>query len=111
MALQLFPDISKTTSVSDGTKYAYIHVPAADTSKPTFLLLHGFPSATFDWRHIMPMLTERKYGIIAPDLLGYGDSDKPTDVAAYSFERMAGHVVEIIKAEGLTQVIGVGHDW
>lgn len=111
MALQLFPQSSKITAVSDGTKYAYIHIPPADPSKPTLLLLHGFPSTSFDWRHVIPLLTEHKYGILAPDLLGYGDSDKPADVAAYSFKRMADHVQEILQGEGLNQVVGVAHDW
>ncbi|KAL1849810.1 hypothetical protein Plec18167_008429 [Paecilomyces lecythidis] len=111
MALQIFPDISKKTTVSDGTSYAYISVPAADANKPTFLLLHGFPSSSYDWRRIVPKLKEDGYGIIAPDLLGYGDSDKPEEVEAYALKRMADHVKEIVQIEGLKQVIGVGHDW
>lgn len=110
MALQLFPEVSKTTTVSDGTNYAYIHIPPADSTKPTFLLLHGFPSSTFEWRHVVPILKAHKYGVLAPDLLGYGDTDKPADLAAYQNKRMSDHVVEILQAEGLTQVIGVGHD-
>lgn len=112
MALQLFPYfIGKTTAVGDGTKYSYIHIPAADSDKPTFLLLHGFPSTRYDWRHVVPLLKEHDYGVLAPDLLGYGDSDKPTDVEAYSLKRMTDHIVELIAIEGLEQVIGVGHDW
>ncbi|EED14642.1 epoxide hydrolase, putative [Talaromyces stipitatus ATCC 10500] len=111
MALHLFPEISKTTTVRDGTKYSYIHVPPSDSNKPTFLLLHGFPSTSYDWRHVLPLLKDRGYGVIAPDLLGYGDSDNPAEVEAYSIKRMADHVIEVILSEGLEQVIGVGHDW
>lgn len=111
MALQLFPEISKITAVRDGTKYAYIHILATDSKKPTFLLLHGFPSTTYDWRHVVPLFKELGCGVLAPDLLGYGDSDKPEDVEAYSFKRMADHIVELVVGEGLEQVIGVGHDW
>lgn len=110
MALQVFPDISKIGAVRDGTKYAYIYIPAADKN-PTFLLLHGFPSTSYDWRHIVPLLREHNYGVLVPDLLGYGDSDKPTDVEAYSLKRMADHIVELVIGEGLEQVVGVGHDW
>jgi soluble epoxide hydrolase / lipid-phosphate phosphatase len=110
MALELFPNIAKTTKVSDGTTYAYVRVPATD-SKPTFVLLHGFPGFSYDWRHVIPRLTAEGYGVIAPDLLGYGDTDKPTDIPSYSFARMASHIVEIVKQEGLDKVIGVGHDW
>lgn len=59
----------------------------------------------------MPRLKESGYGIIAPDLLGYGDTDKPTEVSEYSFKRMANDVAELIEIEKLTKVIGVGHDW
>ncbi|KUL82401.1 hypothetical protein ZTR_10326 [Talaromyces verruculosus] len=111
MALQLFPEISKITTVRDGTKYAYIHIPPADTNRPTFLLLHGFPSTSYDWRHVVPLLKKLGYGVLVPDLLGYGDSDKPADLEAYSFKRMADHLVELVVGKGLEQVIGVGHDW
>lgn len=111
MALQLYADISKTTTTSDGTNYTYICIPAATATKPTFLLLHGFPSSSFDWRHIVPKLKERGYGIIAPDLLGYGDTDKPVEVEAYSHKRMSDQIIEILEVEGLKKVIGVGHDW
>uniref|UniRef100_A0A093V6D5 Bifunctional epoxide hydrolase 2 n=1 Tax=Talaromyces marneffei PM1 TaxID=1077442 RepID=A0A093V6D5_TALMA len=110
MALQLFPDVSKTTAVRDGTKYSYIYIPAAESTKPAFLLLHGFPSTSYDWRHVVPLLQELKYGILAPDLLGYGDSDKTTDVEAYSLKRMADHILELVVGEGLERVVGVGHD-
>lgn len=111
MTLQLFSQISKIIAVRDGTKYAYIHIPAADSKKPTFLLLHGFPSTSYDWRHVVPLLEELGCGIIAPDLLGYGDSDKPVDIEAYSLKRMANQIIDLVIGEGLEQVIGVGHDW
>ncbi|KAH8695501.1 Alpha/Beta hydrolase protein [Talaromyces proteolyticus] len=99
MAVQIFPSISNKATLSDGTTYAYIRVPA--DHKPTFLLLHGFPSSSYDWRHIVPMLTEHGYGVIAPDLLGYGDSDKSKDYTDYS--------LSLVRHEGLNHVIGVGH--
>ncbi|KAF1832753.1 putative epoxide hydrolase [Decorospora gaudefroyi] len=111
MALQLFPNTSKSVMLEDGTTYAYISIPASSPSRPTFLLLHGFPSSSFDWRRVIPLLADDGYGVIAPDLLGYGDTDKPTEVAAYSQKRIADHVKELVLKEGIKQVIGVGHDW
>lgn len=111
MALQLHPDVSKTTTTSDGTTYAYIRIPAATPTNPTFLLLHGFPSSSFEWRHMVPRLKGKGYGIVAPDLLGYDDTDKPVEVEAYSHKRMADQIIEILEVEGLKRVIGVGHDW
>ena len=52
------------------------------------------------------------YGVLAPDLLGYGDTDKPEGLEAYRMKRMCGHMVEILGHEGLQgKVIGVAHDW
>ena len=110
MALTIFPDISKHITLQDKTSYAYIYI-AASGSKPTFLLLHGFPSSSYDWRHQIRQLSSTGYGVLVPDLLGYGDSDKPVEIEAYSLKRMSGHVDEILKREGLERVIGVGHDW
>ena len=110
MALSCFPKISKHIELSDGTHYAYAYA-AASASKPTFLLLHGFPSSSYDWRHQVTALAAKGFGVLVPDLLGYGDTDSPADVEAYSFRRMSDHLAEILINEGIEKVIGVGHDW
>ena len=111
MALHAFPSTSKSIRLDDGTVYAVVHIPPTDSKKPTFLLLHGFPSSSWDWRHQISQLHEAGYGVIAPDLLGYGDTDKPEDLDAYSMKRMSGHMADILRREGLHKVVGVGHDW
>ena len=110
MALQAFPSISESLRLSDGTTYAFVFSPAVKP-KPTFLLLHGFPSSSWDWRHQIAPLKEAGYGVLAPDLLGYGDTDKPDELEAYSIKRMSGHMIEILQAKGLELVVGVAHDW
>lgn len=110
MALSCFPNISKGIELADGTHYAYAYA-AASASKPTFLLLHGFPSSSYDWRHQVHALTAKGFGVLVPDLLGYGDTDSPVEVEAYSLKRMSGHLTEIMTNEGIEKVIGVGHDW
>lgn len=77
IALFCFPDISKRVELKDGTCYAYSYVRAV-ALKPTFLLLHGFPSANYEWRHQIKFLSSRGFGVLAPDLLGYGDTDSPS---------------------------------
>ncbi|MCJ1315864.1 hypothetical protein MMC15_001184, partial [Xylographa vitiligo] len=109
MATKAFPGRSKVIQLDDGTSYAYVHVAASD-SKPTFLLLHGFPSSSYDWRHQISELAAAGHGILAPDLLGYGDTDKPVEVEKYSFKNMCEHVAGILKKEKPGKVIGVGHD-
>lgn len=95
----------------DGTNYVYSYSPAANESRPTFLLLHGYPSSRHGWRHQLSALAPLGYGVLAPDMLGMGDSDKPTDLEAYRSKRVSGHLKELLDHESLRQVIGVGHDW
>ncbi|KAK4450900.1 putative hydrolase [Podospora aff. communis PSN243] len=110
MASLAFPKWAKKATLSDGTTYGYIHVPAAD-SKPTFLLLHGAPSSSYIWHHQVEALPKAGFGVIAPDLLGYGDTDKPEDEGPYQMHRMAPQIHELVtQSIGIDKVIGVGHD-
>lgn len=110
MARQQYPNDSKLVQVSDTISYAYVYKPAQQ-NKPTFLLLHGFPSSSYDWRHQIADLSAAGYGVLAPDLLGYGDTSKPEAKEEYDGKKMSGHLVKVLDAEGLEKVIGVGHDW
>ena len=74
---------------------------------PPVILLHGFPETSFAWRHQIPALAER-YRVIAPDLRGYGETDKPA--AGYDKRTMAQDVVALMDALGLPKVALVGHD-
>ncbi len=71
------------------------------------VLLHGFPQTGHMWRKVMPALAER-YTVVAPDLRGYGDSDRPP--AGYDKRRMAADIADLIQALGLGTVLLVGHD-
>ncbi|EKM57396.1 uncharacterized protein PHACADRAFT_255121 [Phanerochaete carnosa HHB-10118-sp] len=64
-----------------------------------------------DWRHIVPHLKEKGYGVLAPDMLGYGETAKPTDPAAYVPSLISKDLVDILDAEKLDKVVAVGHDW
>lgn len=100
----------KTCVTQDGTKYAYYRVEA-EKGKPTFLLFHGFPSTANEWHNQISDLKNAGYGVVCPDMLGYGDTDKPTEIEAYSMPKMTGEIAQILDHEKLSQVIGVGHDW
>lgn len=100
----------KTLGVSGGYTYSYT-VARPDYGRGTYLLLHGFPSSSYDWRHTIKDLTDAGYGVIAPDILGYGATSKPASYEEYAQENLSNHVVEILKHEGALSVIGVGHDW
>ncbi|KAL1664201.1 Alpha/Beta hydrolase protein [Schizophyllum commune] len=104
------PPTTKTTTTSRGYKYTYLHSPA-QPGKPTLLLIHGFPSTAHDWRFQIPYFTAKGYGIIAPDMLAYGETDKPAEPEAYVGSKLARDLVDIVQHENAERVIAVGHDW
>ena len=75
------------------------------------LLLHGFPELGRSWRHQIAALAGGGYRAIAPDLRGYGGSDRPPAVEDYAAPKLAGDVVGLIEALGYESVHLVGHDW
>ena len=69
---------------------------AGDLSKPTIVLLHGFPSSSHTYRELIPLLSGR-FHIVAPDYLGSGYSDHPDpDKAPYTFDRLAEYVSRLL---------------
>jgi len=95
-----------------GFLYSYLHLKPTNQDESNYILfLHGFPSSSYDWRYQIQHFSRKGYGIIAPDLLGYGRTSKPLDVEAYKAKLMVEDIVEILKHEGVETVIGVGHDW
>jgi 2-hydroxymuconate-semialdehyde hydrolase len=75
---------------------------------PAVLLLHGFPTSSFLWRREAWLLAQRMR-VIVPDLLGYGESQKPAD-ADLSEPAQAGYVRELLAHLGIEQLAVVGHD-
>lgn len=95
---------------SRGYKYHYYAVPAKG-DKLTVLFVHGFPQNSRDWRLIVPTFQEKGYGIIVPDILGYGETDKPSDWRQYQYSALTKEIVEIIDKEGVQKAVAIGHDW
>lgn len=91
--------------------YSYIHIPPQLPKTQYILFLHGFPSTSRDWRHQISFFTAKGYGILAPDLLGFGETSKPSELEMYRGEGMASDIVEILVSEGVEVVVGVAHDW
>ena len=75
------------------------------------VLLHGFPELAFSWRHQLPALANAGHHAIAPDLRGYGDSDRPEGVDAYALTALAGDIAGLISELGYESAHIVGHDW
>lgn len=91
-----------------------LHVAeAGPPDAPRILLLHGFPEFWWSWRHQIPDLT-RDFRVIAPDMRGFNDSDKPAmgpDGAGYDVPTLARDVADLIARTGAGPVVVVGHDW
>src|SRR6516225_3105813 len=75
------------------------------------VLLHGFPDSGRLWRHQVPALAGAGFQVIVPDLRGYGRSDKPEAVGAYSMSLLAGDVIAVLADLGIDRAHVVGHDW
>ncbi|GME35713.1 Alpha/beta hydrolase fold-1 [Neofusicoccum parvum] len=81
------------------------------SGQPALLLLHGYPDSAQIWSEVAPQLLPLSLRIIIPDLLGYGDTAKPTDPAAYSSKAMAADLAELLAAADVERAIPIGHDW
>ncbi|MGY1696921.1 MULTISPECIES: haloalkane dehalogenase [unclassified Geodermatophilus] len=107
-----YPPIHVPVDAGDGTDLRVAVVDTGPADGEVVVLLHGEPSWSFLWRHVIGELTAAGLRVVAPDLVGFGRSDKPTDPAAYSY---AAHVEWVRQALfdrlGLTDVTLVGQDW
>lgn len=78
---------------------------AGDPSLPTIILLHGFPTSSFMFRNLIPLLAD-SFHVIAPDYIGFGQSDAPSvEDFDYSFDNLTDHVAGLIDQLGLTSYI------
>jgi haloalkane dehalogenase len=84
-----------------------MHYVDEGQGKPV-LLLHGEPTSSFLWRKIIPQLPGRK---VAPDLIGFGRSDKPAEIGWYSYDRHVESVARLVEELDLTDLTLVVHDW
>ncbi len=78
---------------------------------PPVIFLHGEPTWSFLWRKVIPPVRDAGFRCVAPDLVGFGASDKPVDIGWYSYDRhtaMAGALLEDLDLCDATMVV---HDW
>lgn len=80
-------------------------------SGPLVLLIHGFPELAISWRAQVEALAKAGYHAVAPDMRGYGGTDKPTETTAYGLMTLVGDMVDLVRALGETSCVVVGHDW
>jgi pimeloyl-ACP methyl ester carboxylesterase len=110
------PNVSTTSTASplivegkatvNGVRYHYL---LHKGSGPVVVLLHGWGSTSYMWRSVMPRLSEAGYTVLAPDLRGFGDTDKP--LAGYEKTNVAKDIHDLVAALQLGPQVNVfGHD-
>ncbi len=78
---------------------------------PLVVLVHGWPELWYSWRHQIKAIAEAGYKVIAPDVRGYGGSDKPYAIRAYSMKELMGDLIGLIDAFDEDKATVIGHDW
>lgn len=94
----------------EGLRGAYVDAGPA-IAEHTFLCLHGEPSWSFLYRKMIPVFLEAGARVVAPDLLGFGRSDKPLDEGAYSFDFHRNWLLALVERLDLTRITLVVQDW
>ncbi|KAL5005144.1 hypothetical protein ScPMuIL_018600 [Solemya velum] len=86
------------------------YVISGENGKPLMLFLHGFPEFWYSWRYQIPEF-QKEYRVVAMDMRGYGDSEKPSGVSNYRVDKLISDVKQLITALGYSKCVLVGHDW
>src|SRR5438045_4021002 len=100
-------DIRHRTVETNGIR---MHI-AEQGEGPLVVLCHGFPESWYSWRHQLPALAGAGFHAVAPDMRGYGQTDRPEPVAAYDILQLTGDVAGLVNALGEGPAAIVGHDW
>jgi pimeloyl-ACP methyl ester carboxylesterase len=78
---------------------------------PLVLLCHGFPESWYSWRHQLQALAEAGFHAVAPDMRGYGQTDRPEAIDQYTLLHLTGDMVGVLDALGAEKAVIAGHDW
>ena len=89
-----------------------IHMHLAEQGEgPLVLLCHGFPESWYSWRHQLPALAEAGFRAVAPDMRGYGQTDRPDAIDQYTLLHSIGDMVGLLDVLGAERAVIAGHDW
>jgi len=86
------------------------YVANGPKDKPLMLCLHGFPEFWYSWRYQLKEFS-KDYRVVAVDMRGYGESDKPRDISSYYIDHLTSDVRDVIEALGYKKCVLVAHDW
>jgi pimeloyl-ACP methyl ester carboxylesterase len=87
-----------------------MHVAEAGAG-PLVVLCHGFPESWYSWRHQLPALAAAGFHAVAPDMRGYGQTDRPEAIDQYTLLHLVGDMVGLLDALGAEEAVIAGHDW
>jgi epoxide hydrolase A/B len=87
-----------------------MHLVEAGEGFPV-VMCHGFPEIWYSWRHQIRALSAAGLRAIAPDQRGYGETDRPEPIEAYTQRQIVGDVIGMLDALGIEKCVIVGHDW
>ncbi|MBS1843983.1 MAG: alpha/beta fold hydrolase [Actinobacteria bacterium] len=91
----------------DGLRLAYVD----EGEGPPVVFFHGEPTWSFLWRKVIPPVRDAGFRCIAPDFVGFGRSDKPTDVGFYTYDRHVELMAELLGRLDVRGATAVVHDW
>jgi pimeloyl-ACP methyl ester carboxylesterase len=100
------PEVTHRMIETNGIR---LHV-AEQGEGPLVILCHGFPECWYSWRHQLGALAKAGFRAVAPDLRGYGRSDRPEEVEKYTILHDIGDIVGVVDALGAKQAVIAGHD-
>ncbi len=87
------------------------YLEEGDRNGPVALLLHGEPSWSYLYRKMIPILSENGFRVVAPDLIGFGKSDKPVEKSDYSYQKHIDWLSTLIKELDLNNILLFCQDW
>jgi pimeloyl-ACP methyl ester carboxylesterase len=102
--------IESETVEANGLRF-HVETCGDPNSSRLALCLHGFPELGYSWRHQLPALAELGFRAWAPDLRGYGKTDRPPSMDDYALEALMEDVAGLIDASGAESVLLLAHDW
>jgi pimeloyl-ACP methyl ester carboxylesterase len=87
-----------------------MHIAEAGVG-PLVILCHGFPESWYSWRHQLAALASAGFRAVAPDMRGYGKTDRPEAIDQYTMFHLVGDIVGLVDALGESTAVVAGHDW
>ena len=100
-------EVTNRTVETNGIR---MHLAEAGTG-PLVVLCHGFPESWYSWRHQLPAIAEAGFRAVAPDMRGYGGTDRPEAIDQYTLLHLVGDMVGLLDALGADRAVIAGHDW